>query len=246
MSEIVKAKAVILSKLNYGDTSIILNLFTEEAGKLTAILKGARTAKSKTGTLADILNYVDVVFYKKESREIQLITQIELLNYFKNIRENIRTLTYASSVIELVNKLTAENESNKRLFRGIVRILNLMNNKDSDVQLLFVKFFIFFLKEIGYELQIDKCSICKGKINIYSPVAYSSLEGILCDNCSESIVGLHILDKELLKIFNGINDKFENLDYTKPALSRLIRFLENYTIYQIPEFKGVKSLKLLE
>ena len=48
MSEILKTEAVVLSKMNYSDTSIIASLFTEESGKISAIIKGARTAKSRT------------------------------------------------------------------------------------------------------------------------------------------------------------------------------------------------------
>ena len=39
MSEIIKTGAVVLSKLDYGDSSVIVSLYTKEKGKLSAILK---------------------------------------------------------------------------------------------------------------------------------------------------------------------------------------------------------------
>ena len=51
MSEIIKTEAVVLSKLNYGDSSSIASLFTEDFGKLSVIVKGARSPKSKYGKL---------------------------------------------------------------------------------------------------------------------------------------------------------------------------------------------------
>ena len=40
MSEIIKTEAVILSKMNYGDTSNILSVYTKDYGKLSVIIKG--------------------------------------------------------------------------------------------------------------------------------------------------------------------------------------------------------------
>ena len=51
MSEIIKTEAVVLSKMNYGDSSNIASLFTEDLGKISVIIKGARTVKSKYGKM---------------------------------------------------------------------------------------------------------------------------------------------------------------------------------------------------
>ena len=53
MSEIIKTEAVVLSKLNYGDTSLIISVLTELCGKMSVIIKGGRNPKSKMGVIAD-------------------------------------------------------------------------------------------------------------------------------------------------------------------------------------------------
>ena len=45
MNKIVKTKAVVLKKINYGDTSIIASLYSEELGRISAILIGASKSK---------------------------------------------------------------------------------------------------------------------------------------------------------------------------------------------------------
>lgn len=244
MPEIRKAQAVILSKLNYGDTSLILSLFTKEEGKLSVILKGARSPRSKSGSVADVLNVVDIVFYKKDNRDMQLVTQIDLVKHYSIIKEDLEKLKYASSVLELVNKLTVDHESHIRLYNGIVRILDLINEKKNETQLLFVKFFVFFIKEIGYELQFGNCSACQKEIKSEKSASFNYVEGILCEECGRDHLGLYQFDEELLKILVVINDKTKRFNYTSLSLNRIIKFLEKYLMFQISEFKGIKSLEL--
>ncbi len=87
MSEIIKTEAVVLSKLNYGDSSLIVTLFTKEYGKLSAIIKGARNPKSKMGLVIDPLNHLQIILYKKDTRELQIISSAEILTYFPKIKD---------------------------------------------------------------------------------------------------------------------------------------------------------------
>ena len=45
MSEIIKTEAVVLSKINYGDSSIIASLYSKNSGKMSVIIKGGRNPK---------------------------------------------------------------------------------------------------------------------------------------------------------------------------------------------------------
>ena len=54
MSSIIKTRAFVLSKLDYGDTSKIANFYTEEFGRIAGIVKGARSPRSKIGKTIEI------------------------------------------------------------------------------------------------------------------------------------------------------------------------------------------------
>ena len=124
MSEIIKTEAVVLSKMNYGDTSMIASLFTEDLGKISVIVKGARSPKSKYGRIVDLINHLSVVLYKKESREVQLLSGADTIDHYPEIKNDLNKLKYAYSIAELVKNLLAEHEVSKRIFKGIVKIFN--------------------------------------------------------------------------------------------------------------------------
>ncbi len=242
MPEIVKTKAIVLNKINFGDTSRIANFFTEDYGKIPIIIKGARSPKSKIGYIVDIMNYVEIVFYKKETREIQLSSQIELIKYFAKIRDDYDKLIYSNAIIELLNTFLMENETHKLLFKGTIRILDLINDTNENPKFLFLKYFLFLLKEIGYDIQTDICNSCGQKIVIGDDAAFNFEAGMLCKNCSKDRLINFNFNSELLKLLVCLKAK-KNCNFNEKNLDDLISFLEKFLSYNIHEFKGIRSLK---
>ena len=242
MTEIRKSEGIVLKKVNYGDSSVIVTFFTNEKGKITGIKKGARSPRSKTGNILDYLNVVQIVFYEKPSRDVQLISQASLIKHFAEIKNNLEKYKYALAVIELLEHFSVEEEKHERLYRGTIRILDLMNEKNSRPLLLFTKYFIFFLKEIGYDLTFDECAKCGRKIE-EAPVGYNFEIGVLCSECLQSYSLDFIFSKELFDLFNGLKLKEGSINYKDFQLKKLIGFFEKFLMYTHTEFKGIKSLK---
>lgn len=245
MSEIIKTEALVLSKLNYGDTSSIVTFYSESNGKITAIVKGGRSSKSKIGKVVDPVNHLQIIIYKKDTREIQILSSADLLSYFPKLKEDLDTSRYAFAIIELVKNLTLEGDSNKRLFKGIVKILNLLDKQGEKSSILFTKFFLFFLSELGYELVIDKCGICDKALTSNELDYGFNLElGFICPDCFRSHDGFEKISAELFNyIFClKINRKISTVD--ENIIDKLISLLERYLKYHVPDFKGIQSLKI--
>ena len=244
MSEIVKTDAVVLSKMNYGDSSCIASLFTEDFGKLSVIVKGARSQKSKFGKLIDPLNYLSVVVYRKESREIQLLSQADIIDHYPGIKNDLTKLWYSQAIVELVKNLLAEHEVNRKIFKGVVKILSRLNLGDEKPEITFGRFFIFFLKETGYEIQTDSCALC-GKVKFADSVYYNFDKGLMCGECRKSVVDNYDINLELLEYLKCLKNN-ESADIFSNLITRkAIIFMETHLKYHVSDFKGIGSLKLL-
>src|SRR3989339_242813 len=209
MSEIIKTEAIVLSKMNYGDTSNILSVYTKDYGKLSVIIKGARSPRSKSGFIADPPNHVQIVIYKKDTRDLQVLSSIDLISYFPHMKEDIDRLKYSFAIIELVKKLTPENETNLRLFNGLSRILS-------------------FLKEIGYELQLKKCASCERSDLTEENLGYNFDIGILCSNCSIKNRVDFKLSQELFNYLLCLNSNKSADIFKEFTLDKAIIFMERY------------------
>jgi DNA repair protein RecO (recombination protein O) len=217
MSKIIKTEAVVLSKLNYGDSSSIVTLFTKEFGKLSAMLKGGRNPKSKLSLIVDPINYLEVIFYNNPSRDLQILSSADIKAHFHKIKEDLDKLKYAHSVIELVKNLSVEHEVNKKLFLGIIRILDLINEGKENPAISFGRFFLFFLKELGYEFQPDS-------------------------NSHENIT----LNPELFHYFNCLKKNESPGNITPAIINGAVTFLENYLRHHVSDFKGLQSLNMFK
>ena len=77
-------QAIVLNTHQYGDTSLICNLFSEDYGKLSVISKGARTLKNSDRATLQPLNYIELCYYYKSKRNIQFLKEASINNhYFK-------------------------------------------------------------------------------------------------------------------------------------------------------------------
>ncbi|MEI6639879.1 MAG: recombination protein O N-terminal domain-containing protein, partial [Chlorobium sp.] len=76
---IVKTRSVILRETRYRDQSKICLLYTREFGKMSVIVKGARNPKNRLSSLFSPGNVVDIVLYKRDGREIQLVSDGNLV-----------------------------------------------------------------------------------------------------------------------------------------------------------------------
>jgi len=245
MTEISKSEAIVLRKTNFSDSSLIVQLFTKKYGIISAIVKGARSAKSKIGSKIDLLNHTEFVFYKKDNREVQLVTQANLINHFPTIKDDLDKIKYASAVCELLQRLIPEHEPNEKIFRGAIKILSLINKKQTDSQLLFAKFLIFLITETGYEISFDMCSSCGGKLELKLHSAFSYAEGIICENCNINRELTFEFNTELFNLFKCLTTK-NNIDsYKENNIESIIFILEKFLEYHIPDFKGIKTLKML-
>ncbi len=244
MSEIIKTEALVLRKIDYGDTSKIAQFYSRDFGKISAIIKGARSIKSKIGMMIDTMNLLQLVLYRKETREVQIVSQVDLIKHYPRIRDDYEKYKYASAIIELILNLTFENEHSKKIFDGTVRILSLLDASDQNSKLLFVKYFFFFLKEIGYEFQLKHCNICRKDLLAYDEVSFNYETGLMCKKCRKDRFVNFDFDEELFNLLIGLNSKKNNIICKEEDLNLIINILEKFLMYHIHEFKGIKSLKM--
>ena len=217
MSKIIKTEAVVLSKLNYGDSSSIVSLFTKDYGKLSVMLKGGRNPKSKLSLIVDPFNYLEVIFYNNPSRDLQILSSADIKAHFHKIKEDLDKLKYAHSVIELVKNLSVEHEVNKKLFSGIIRILDLIGKGEENPAVSFGRFFLFFLKELGYEFQPGT--------TIFENIT---------------------LNPELFYYFNCLKKNESPGNVSSDIINGAVTFLENYLKYHVSDFKGLQSLNMFK
>ena len=147
---IVKTEAFILKSIKYKETSKIVTLFTKDFGKMNAIVKGARSFKSKHCGVFESMNYINAVIYLKDNRDLQFISSAEYKSSFSNIQQDFEKIQSAYRIIDMLNKTLSEREISIPVFDLLIKCFKCMNEINDISILCFTYFQKELIKYLGY------------------------------------------------------------------------------------------------
>jgi len=112
-----KTRAIILSSIRYGDSSLIVHAFTRDWGRISLLLKGIRKSKKGSGSrMFQPLYLLDLDVYYRENREMHWIRDAA---YADNIRPSVQDVVKATQAMflsEVLLKTIGEEEKDPSLF----------------------------------------------------------------------------------------------------------------------------------
>ena len=114
-----KATAIVLRVVDFSESSCIVTLYSREVGKLGALAKGGRRLKGPFEAALDLLAEVRVVFLRKSSDALDLLTEAKLQRRFRPRAGDLASLYAGYYVAELVDRLTEPYEPHPELFELI-------------------------------------------------------------------------------------------------------------------------------
>ena len=141
----------LVSKSRYSENSIIAELYTLDRGKVSGIIFG--------GTSKKIKNYLQVgnklhINYNSKNDNRMGYFKIEILNAYSPFYfDHKQKLSCITSAMNLIKILTAEAQTNKKVYSLIEDLFNLLNDQN------WLKKYIFWelelLKLLGYDLELE-------------------------------------------------------------------------------------------
>lgn len=179
-----KTSAITLRRRDYSNTSQIATFYTRDYGKLRALAKGSkRTGKRALGSI-DLLCYSEIIFIKRETTGLHILTDWDLLEGFPVFRKDIERFYSGCYVAELVEELTEEGERNEPLFSLILHTFyGLSQTRDIAVELLAFEFQA--LKLLGYLPEMERCANCQVKLLQGQEAFFSpNQKGLSCCSCA--------------------------------------------------------------
>jgi DNA repair protein RecO (recombination protein O) len=172
-------QGIVLRTWRLGESDRIVNLLTERHGKVRAVVKGVRKTKSRFGARLEPMVHVSVLFYEGRG-ELDIVSQAEAVEVFRPVREDLRRLAKAASLLEATDQLCQERHANPRLFAMLLGGLRALSAHDAP--LLVPAFFLKLLSSEGFHPLLEECAACGGR---YGLVSFDlALGGVLCGACS--------------------------------------------------------------
>jgi len=112
-------KGIVLRTVKYGETSVIVSIFTEMFGIQSYLVNGVRTSTKKGSGKANLFQpaaILDLVVYHNELKNLQRVKEFKWAHLFQNIFSDVKKNAVAVFMVELLNKCLKQPEPNSELF----------------------------------------------------------------------------------------------------------------------------------
>ncbi len=237
---IFSTKGIVLRAIKYGETSLIVSVFTELFGMQSYLVQGARTSgKTAKAHFFQPSALLEMQVYHNELKNLQRVKDVKWSVVYKNVLSEVMKNTVALFMVELLHKCLKQPEANTDLFHFCEDAFIELDAANEQISANFPIYFSLQLAGFfGIRLQ-DNYSEARNVFNLEEG-RFSGMESATLTHLSPEISYL------ISQFLKAVHPK----DLTEIKLNRITRrsilkSMESYYAWHVPEFGTMKTLPVL-
>jgi len=149
------SEAIVLARKNYSEADRILTVASKHYGKLVLIAKGVRKPKSRKRGSIEIFSKIN--FSAARGKVFDIVTEVEMLEFYPGIRNNLKKIALAYYFMEIVDRMTRQEEVNREMFDFTDHYLKKLEN-EKKLKILKDEFIVKILVLSGFWPENKKIS----------------------------------------------------------------------------------------
>ncbi|HEX5554898.1 MAG TPA: DNA repair protein RecO, partial [Chitinophagaceae bacterium] len=235
-----ETQGLVLRTVRYGESSVIVNIFTELFGIQSYLVNGVRTAnaKSSKANLLQPANQLELVTYHRDGGHLQRLKDFRYAYLYRSLYADVVKNAIALYLVELMDKTLRQPEAHPELFHFVCEALQWMDGSGKGTGNLPLLLSLRVGELLGF-----------GFYGKYCPATpYLDLkEGFFT---AEPPSHTHFLDEPCSRLTDRLLrlkdfDALKDIPVDKPTRHRLLAAYQDYYYLHLPDFKGLKSPKIL-
>jgi DNA repair protein RecO (recombination protein O) len=188
MPRSLKTEAIVLRSIRYGEADRILHLYTPHHGRLSAIAKGVRRARSRFGARLEPFFEVRAMLHEGRS-ELMTVTGVDTIATHSGLRDHAATLDAAARACDAVARLFETTDPHPEVFRLLANELSLLSGDPVHARPgNGLAFRIKLLLAAGIVPHLATCASCGESEHLQGFSAAAG--GIVCNSCEAAAFAL--------------------------------------------------------
>ncbi|WP_138429893.1 DNA repair protein RecO [Fodinibius saliphilus] len=239
---ITHTEAIIFRTVDYQESSKIVTMFTRKHGKIALMVRGAKKPKSKFSGLIEVGNILDVVYYHKSSRSVQILSEASYAVKNDKLRTDFEKMATMTSAIEMIGQLLHDDEVNTPLFDFSKKMLTWLNSADIYPPQMFpyLQIRLAGLTGIGLQLDVNQSREETNYFNLESGL-------ITTESISSHSYKLTPTQYDYIRIaLQARSSKLFEFSFETGELRSLIDHLDRYLKYHVEGLRDRKSDAIFE
>src|SRR5580693_7481083 len=184
----LKTEAIVLRSIRYGEADRILHLYTPNHGRIAAIAKGARRARSRFG--ARLEPFLRVRLVLREGRgELYSVTGADTVAIHAGVRDHAATLDAAARACDAVARLFETDDPHPEVYALLANELSLLaDDRAATGPNNALAFRLKLLFAAGIVPQLGSCATCGEREHLTGFSAAAG--GVVCSSCESAAFAL--------------------------------------------------------
>lgn len=151
----VSTKGIVLGYTKYSDSSIILQLYTQELGKVSLIVYGISNKKKNKLVYFQSLYLLDVIISHKDTRQVQSLKELKINPVLPELSADFIKGTQAMFLAEVLQKSLKSTEPDLEVFDFLYHAIQMLNAMESNYHFFHLAFMSKFARFLGIWFEPD-------------------------------------------------------------------------------------------
>ena len=179
-----ESEAIVLRTFPLGEGDRLVSFLDRQSGRQRGVARGARMPKSRFGSTLELLSYIRIWYFERETRELVRINQCELIESFLDLQKDYQAGVYLALLSEITEAVLGEREVADPQFRLLLLAARAIRTNGPSPAIL-AYFGLWTVRLGGWLGSLDQCAQCGkafGKEGAYASPGSASLS---CADCRE-------------------------------------------------------------
>ncbi|MBU4484867.1 DNA repair protein RecO [bacterium] len=173
--------SIILKKIPYGESDLIVTFFGYDDGKMTGFAPRAAKSSKRFGGALDIGSLSRISFIQKNSEMVRLEEATNIVPLL-GMKKSLKRIAAASYALELAEAFLQPHQASHDKFELLSKFLGHCNDFEPN-EMLIASFEIKILALSGYKPSLGKCVICGNFVEKKEAYFLYEHGGVVCEDC---------------------------------------------------------------
>lgn len=213
-----KTRGIVFKTTDYGESSVIVQVFTEKFGLQSYIINGVKKPKAKISrNMLQPLHLLDMVVYHKNTGQVQRIAELKNAPLLQSIPYDVIKSSIAIFLNEVLYKAVRQQSADENLFSFVFNAIEWLDHQGDGLANFHLLFLVRLTRYLGFFPEqfaaggADYFDMKAGTFSRYKPEGFYYLSpphtqnfGKLLQCNFESLAQLHFSNDERRYLLNKL------------------------------------------
>jgi DNA repair protein RecO (recombination protein O) len=231
--------AILLRRVDFGDSDLILTFLSLTRGKISLIAKSARKSRKRFCGTLDLFSAFELVCSTGRGR-LPVLQESTITHPFCHIRSDFKKTAYASYFVEIINNWMEPDVAQPHAFDLLYQVLDRLDRSDLPDETLSIVFQMTLLMICGFSPNFSTCCRCHTDMDCLNGRRIGinfARGGLLCAACNAAVSPMITLSRGTIKQLQWMGcgnwNKIARARFSARSIQESLGFLEAFVPYHL-------------